>query len=176
VRAASFPPGCRVIDVGTGAGFPGLPLRIIHPQIALTCLEATGKKTEFITHVTACMDMTDVGVVHSRAEEIGHQAAHREQYDIALARAVARLPVLAEYMLPLLKRQGKMIALKGESAAHEVSAAQDALKLLGGELRKLITVELPEVAETHYLVVIEKVAASPVQFPRRPGIPSRKPL
>lgn len=176
VRAVKFVPGSRVIDVGAGAGFPGLPLRILHPKIALTSLEATGKKTEFISHICTRLSLSDVTVVHGRAEEIGHEAAHREQYDVALARAVARLPVLAEYLLPLLKRGGKMIALKGESAAHEVSAAQDALKLLGGEMRRLITVELPEVAETHYLVVIEKTAASPAHYPRRPGIPSRKPL
>jgi len=114
--------------------------------------------------------------VHGRAEEIGQEAALRESYDVALARAVARLPVLAEYLLPLLKIGGRMVAMKGESAAQEASDAQAALRLLGGEMRRLIPIELPEVAETHYLVLIDKVAASPAQYPRRAGIPSRKPL
>jgi 16S rRNA (guanine527-N7)-methyltransferase len=153
-----------------------LPLRIVCPQIALTCLEATGKKAEFIRHVADLLEMPDVTVVHGRAEEVGQDPAHREQYDVALARAVAQLPVLAEYMLPLLKIGGKMIALKGESAAREISAAQEALRLLGGEMRRLVAVELPEVAETHYLVVIGKVAASPTSYPRRAGVPSRRPL
>ncbi len=176
VRAVKFRPDQRVIDVGSGAGFPGLPLRILHPQIALTCLEATGKKIEYIRHVADLLEMPDVVAVHGRAEEIGQEPAHRETYDVALARAVARLPVLAEYLLPLLKVGGRMVAMKGESAAQETSDAQAALRLLGGEMRRLIPIELPEVAETHYLVLIDKVAASPAQYPRRAGIPSRKPL
>jgi 16S rRNA (guanine527-N7)-methyltransferase len=176
VRAVKFRPEQRVIDVGSGAGFPGLPLRILHPQIALTCLEATGKKIDYIRHVANLLEMPDVVAVHGRAEEIGQEAAHRESYDVALARAVARLPVLAEYLLPLLKIGGRMVAMKGESAAQEASDAQAALRLLGGEMRRLIPIELPEVAETHYLVLIDKVAASPAQYPRRAGIPSRKPL
>lgn len=176
VRAVTLQPGQRVIDVGAGAGFPGLPLRILFPKIALTSVEATSKKTDFIRHVANRLDMPDVTVLHARAEEIGQDAAHREYYDVALARAVAYLPVLAEYLLPLVRIGGKMIALKGESAAREASEAEAALRLLGGEMKRLIAVELPEVAETHHLIVIEKVAATPAQYPRRVGVPSRKPL
>ncbi|MFC1961212.1 16S rRNA (guanine(527)-N(7))-methyltransferase RsmG [Chloroflexota bacterium] len=176
LRAVRPSKGCRVIDVGTGAGFPGLPLKIVRPKINLTCLEATGKKVEYIQHVVNRIGLSGVSVLHGRAEEVGQQPAHREQYDVALARAVARLPVLAEYMLPLLKVGGKMIALKGESAAQEIGTAENALQLLGGEMRQLIPIELPEVAETHYLVLLEKVAASPTRYPRRPGVPGRKPL
>lgn len=176
VRAVGFAPGCRVIDVGAGAGFPGLPLRIMFPKMALCLLEATGKKTEYLQHVVDTLELGNVRVVNMRAEEAGQDPAHREQYDVALARAVARLPVLVEYLLPLLKVGGRMVAMKGESAAQEVSAAGESLRQLGGEMRRLIPVELPEVADTHYLVLIEKVAASPARYPRRPGIPSRKPL
>jgi len=139
-------------------------------------VEATGKKIEYLQHVLDRLAIRDVRLVHGRAEEIGQQPEHREQYDVALARAVARLPVLVEYLLPLLRVGGRMVALKGESAAQETSAAQGAMRLLGGELQRLIPVELPEVAETHYLVVIDKVAASPARYPRRPGVPARKPL
>ncbi len=166
----------RVIDVGAGAGFPGLPLKIVCPRISLVALEATGKKVEYIRHVIDLLGLTGAAALHGRAEEVGQQPEHREQYDVATARAVARLPVLAEYMLPLLKVGGKMVALKGESAAEEVQAAHNALRLLGGDVTRLIPVELPEVTETHYLVLIEKVAASPARYPRRPGLPSRKPL
>lgn len=176
LRAVTLKPGMRVIDVGSGAGFPGLPLRILRPQIALTCLEATAKKTDFIRHAADRLSLSGVQVVHARAEEAGQDSAHREQYDVVLARAVAHMPVLVEYLLPLVKVGGKMVALKGESAAREVGEAQAALRLLGGEMRQLITVELPEVVETHYLVVVEKVAASPAKYPRRAGIPSREPL
>jgi 16S rRNA (guanine527-N7)-methyltransferase len=176
LRAVKLQPGAKVIDVGAGAGFPGLPLRIVCPQIALALLESTGKKAEYLQHVVNLLELGNVQVVNLRAEEAGQDPAHREQYDVALARAVARLPVLVEYLLPLLKVGGKMVALKGESAAQEVTAAQEALRLLGGEMRRLLPVELPEVAETHYLVIIEKVAASPAKYPRRAGVPSRKPL
>lgn len=176
VRAVKLGAGCRVIDVGTGAGFPGLPLRIVQPQIALALLESTGKKADYLQHMVDTLEMTGVQVINKRAEEAGQDPALREQFDVAVARAVARLPVLAEYMLPLLKVGGMMVAMKGESAAQEVGAAQEALRLLGGEMRRLYTIELPEVAETHYLVLIEKVAASPHKYPRRSGVPSRKPL
>jgi len=176
MRATQFTSAARVIDVGSGAGFPGLPLRILNPSMNVTLLEATGKKIAFLEHISALLNLTNVRFLNARAEEAGQNPQHREQYDIVLARAVAHMPILAEYMLPLCKVGGRCIAMKGESAATEVHEADNALKLLGGRLGQLIPVELPHVAETHYLVVLHKVAATPSQFPRRPGLPTKKPL
>ncbi len=166
----------RVVDVGAGAGFPGLPLKIVRPQIQLTLLEATGKKTAFLEHVAAELKLSGTNVVNLRAEEAGQNSAHREQYDVVLARAVAHMPILAEYLLPLCKVGGRCIAMKGESAAAEIALAENALRLLGGRFVENIPIQLPHVAETHHLVVIEKIAPTPHHYPRKPGVPSKKPL
>ncbi len=166
----------RLIDVGTGAGFPGLPLRILLPTLHLTLLEATGKKTAFLQHVVDTLHLDHVEVVNLRAEEAGQLPQYRGHFDVVAARAVARLPVLAEYLLPLCKIGGRCIALKGESAAAEVQASRHAIRLLGGRFGSLIKVELPTVNEPHYLIVIEKVAATPPSYPRRPGLPAKAPL
>jgi len=115
-------------------------------------------------------------VVHARAEEIAHRPEHRETYDWALARAVAGLPVLVEYLLPFLRLGGKAIAQKGETGPAEAQAAEGALKLVGGRIHQVIPLELPGVVETRYLVVMEKAARTPADYPRRPGIPAKKPL
>lgn len=176
VLATRFTPGQRVIDVGTGAGFPGIPLRLIYPFIQLTLLEATAKKTEFLSLIVEQLHLDNVRVLTSRAEDAGQAPATREQYDLVLARAVAQMPVLGEYMLPLCRVGGQCIALKGENAAAEIQQAEDALRILGGRVKKLVPVELPQVTETHYLVIVEKVAATPPKYPRRAGMPSKRPL
>ena len=168
--------GLRVIDIGTGAGFPGMPLKIICPEIDLTLVESVGKKVRFLEHLVAMLDLTGVTVINARAEEVGREADHREAYDWAVARAVAGLNTLAEYLLPLVRVEGHALAQKGETASQEATAAEDAIKLLGGEIRQLTPVELPGVAETHYLVQIAKVAPTPEKYPRRPGMPSKRPL
>lgn len=168
--------GLRVIDVGSGAGFPGLPIKILCPGAQVTLLEATGKKAAFLDHIVRQLKLEDVTLINERAEVLGRMAEHREQYDWALARAVAGMSSLVEYLLPLCKIGGHCLALKGESAAQEVADAQHAIDVLGGHIVQLTPVELPTVAETHYLVDIEKVAATPPRFPRRPGMPAKKPL
>jgi 16S rRNA (guanine527-N7)-methyltransferase len=166
----------RMIDVGSGAGFPGLPLKIVCPEIRLTLLEATGKKVTFLEHLVGVLGLKDIEVIHGRAEELGHDPAHREQYDWAVARAVAEMPALAEFLLPLVRVGGAMLAQKGEGAAAEVHGADAAIAALGGRVRRLVTVELRGLAETRHLVVVDKVAATPEKYPRRPGIPRKRPL
>lgn len=166
----------RVIDVGTGAGFPGVPLKIMCPGVQLTLVEATGKKAAFCQHLVDALKLSEVVVVNARAEEIGRKPEHREQYDWAVARAVAEMPTLAEYLLPLVKRGGRALAQKGKDAPAETYGAGKAIQTLGGELEQIVEVELPGVVEPRYLVVLKKVAATPPRYPRRPGVPAKTPL
>jgi 16S rRNA (guanine527-N7)-methyltransferase len=175
-RLALNRPNARVIDVGTGAGFPGIPLKLVCPGISLTLLEATGKKVMFLEHVMARLGLRRVSAIKARAEELAHDPAHREQYDLALARAVAELPAVVEYTLPFCKIGGWVIAQKGEAGAAEAWSADRAITLLGGELRRVMPVELPGLPEDRSLVVIEKISPTPEACPRRPGIPSKRPL
>ncbi|MCD4686993.1 MAG: 16S rRNA (guanine(527)-N(7))-methyltransferase RsmG [Anaerolineae bacterium] len=176
ILAVPFASGQRVIDVGTGAGFPGLPLRLVYPQIELTLLEATAKKASFLGHLAQSLKLDNIRILNQRAEEAGQDTDTREQFDIVLARAVAGMSVLMEYLLPLCKVGGCCVALKGESAAAEVQQAEHALRILGGHVKKILPVELPRVTETHHLVIVEKTAATPPKYPRRPGMPSKRPL
>lgn len=169
-------PPSSLIDVGTGAGFPGIPLKILHPSLSLTLVESVGKKAEFCKHVVETLGLDKVEVLQTRAEEVGQIAKHRERYDWAVARAVANLPILVEYLLPLVRVGGGVLAQKGDSGPAEAQASERAIKLLGGRLRQLVKVNLPGVAEDRYLVIIDKIAATPPSYPRRVGIPMKKPL
>ena len=176
LKAMRDTPMDRVVDVGAGAGFPGLPLKIVCPPMRLTLVESVGKKASFCQHVVDTLGLESVTVLAERAEVVGTLPEHRERYDWALARAVAALPVLAEYLLPLVQIGGRVLAMKGESGPAEAHASERAFQLLGGHLRQLLPVTLPGVEEQRYLVVIDKVAATPDRFPRRVGIPSKRPL
>jgi 16S rRNA (guanine527-N7)-methyltransferase len=169
-------PPRSLVDVGTGAGFPGLVLKILYPGMALTLVESVGKKASFCQHMVEKLALEEVTVLTARAEEAGQMPRHREKYDWAVARAVANLPVLAELLLPLVRVGGAMLAQKGEGAPAETQSAEKALKLLGGSLRQLIPVALPGVVEERTLVVVDKVAATPPSYPRRAGTPAKKPL
>jgi 16S rRNA (guanine527-N7)-methyltransferase len=169
-------PALNVIDVGTGAGFPGLPLKIIKPGLSLTLIESVGKKANFCNHIIQKLRLEDVQVISERAELMGQNPEHRERYDWAIARAVAKMPVLMELLLPLVRVGGRALAMKGSNAPAEVQTAEQAIRLLGGKLQRLAPVTLPGVAEERYLVVIEKTAATPKGYPRRPGLPAKKPL
>jgi 16S rRNA (guanine527-N7)-methyltransferase len=171
-----FAGGVQVIDVGTGAGYPGIPLKIVCPGMRLTLLEATKKKVAFLEHLIAELGLMDVRAIHARSEHLGQDPLHRERYDWALARAVAKMPTLVEYLLPLTRVGGAMLAQKGEDAPAEVQEADKAISTLGGQVRQLVPVHLRGLAETRYLVVVDKIAPTPERYPRRPGMPNKRPL
>ncbi|GAB4581275.1 MAG: 16S rRNA (guanine(527)-N(7))-methyltransferase RsmG [Anaerolineales bacterium] len=175
LRAMHNTPVDRVIDVGTGAGFPGLVLKIVCPDMHLTLVESVGKKAAFCAEVVRILGLENVDIHPTRAEELGHSPEHRAQYDWAVARAVAPLPVLAEYLLPFVKEGGKMLAQKGRETAQELNQAKNAFTLLGGELDQILPVPVPG-GDAHTLIVVAKTRPTPDRFPRRAGIPAKRPL
>ena len=176
VLAWKTSPPNHLIDVGTGAGFPGIPLKILYPHMKLTLVESVGKKAMFCQHLVQALGLEHVEVIQARAEDLGQKPEYREKYDWAIARAVANLHVLSEYLIPLVKIGGNILAQKGESGPAEAQSAEEAMQILGGKLKQLIPVHLPSVAEDRYLVVVEKIAATPPKYPRKPGIPMKMPL
>lgn len=165
-----------LMDIGTGAGFPGIPLKIVFPQLHLALVESVGKKSAFCQLVVDELALSCTEVLTGRAEDLAHQNKYRERFDMVVARAVANMPVLVEYLLPFARVGGKMIAQKGISAHEETQSAGHAMKVLGGELENVHPVVLPGVSDERFLVVIKKTAATPPLYPRRSGLPSKKPL
>ena len=170
-----LPPGpLRVIDVGSGGGLPGLPLRLARPDLALTLLEANQRKAAFLVQACATLGLADVEVVARRAEEAGRDPRHRESYDFAVARALAPMPVLVELCLPFVAVGGRLLAMKTDAAA-EANLAEAAIHRLGGRLVE-IGRAVSSARSFGQVVVIEKVRATPSEYPRRPGVPERRPL
>ena len=166
----------RLIDVGTGAGLPGLPVKIAFPTIKLVLLEATAKKASFLHHLKQKLGLDDVEIVVGRAEEVAHETQYRERFDIVLSRAVAPLPALVELALPFCAISGSFIAQKKGAIDLEISRAAKAISLLGGNLRQVKRIDLKEFSDERYLVIIDKVSPTPEQYPRRPGMPAKRPL
>lgn len=165
-----------LIDIGTGAGFPGIPLKILDPQLKLVLVESIEKKARFCQHILDTLQLQDAQVVVERAEAVGQNAAHREQYDCAVARAVAVLPVLLEYLLPLVRVGGIAIAQKSAAVEDELAQARNACAILGGVDMHVQQVTIPGLDAERNLVIVEKVKPTPATYPRRIGLPSKKPL
>ena len=171
----SSPPR-SLIDVGTGAGFPGIPLKLVYPHLRLTLVESIQKKAGFCQHVVETLGLRQVTVLAQRAEDVGQDPQHREAYDVATGRAVAPMPTLVEYLLPLVRIGGMVIMQKGENAPAETQQSEKVIARLGGQLRKIMPIALPAVVEDRYLVVLDKVAQTPAEYPRRTGLPAKQPL
>ncbi len=171
-----FKEGAKIIDVGTGAGFPGLPLKIFRPDLKLTLFDSLNKRILFLQTVAQNLGISDINFVHNRAEDGGKNKQLREQYDIAVSRAVARLNILCEWCLPFVAVGGFFIALKGSQYSQEVDEARGALQLLGGEIAKVEKIKLPGLDDVRAVVYIKKIKKTPMTYPRRPGVAEKNPL
>ena len=166
--------GQNVIDVGTGAGFPGIPLSIVNNE-NITLLDSLNKRIIFLEEVINKLELKNIKAVHARVEEFAKNKKEREMYDVATSRAVAPLNVLLEYLLPLVKVVGKCICMKG-SNTEEIDEAKNALKVLGGEIEKIKKIILPESDIIRNIIIVKKVKETPLKYPRKPGTPSKEPI
>ena len=166
----------QLVDVGSGAGFPGIPMAITSSNIDITLVESTEKKCAFMNQIITNLKLSNVRVLNERAEHLGQDCEHRERYDWAIARAVASLPVLAEYLLPLTRLSGYCLAQKTLVSELELSQVTTTLSKLGGHLDHIVPVDLPGINQARHLIVMRKMAATPNKYPRRPGVPQKRPL
>jgi 16S rRNA (guanine527-N7)-methyltransferase len=170
-----IPPESRLVDVGAGAGFPAIPLAVVRPDISVTAVESVGKKCRFIEETAQKLSLSNLTVLNARSEDLGRDPKHRERYDIAIARAVAALPVLLELCIPFVKPEGMFLAMKGLSYQTELDTAANALKALNVELEDVLQFEHPAL-EGSRVLLFSKTAPTPKAYPRQAGIPAKKPL
>ena len=164
----------ELIDIGTGAGFPGIPIKILLPDLNVILVESVGKKADFCREVIARLGLQGIQVVMGRAEELGQDPSFRERFNVGIARAVAQLDTLAEYLLPFIQLGGRMLALKGHAGPEEVQNAEYAIQVLGGKVNKLVPVILPGICEDRFIIIIDKISSTPQKYPRRVGIPTKR--
>lgn len=167
---------CKLIDVGTGAGFPGIPLAIFRKEINITLLDSLNKRINFLNEVIKSLELNNCMAIHGRAEDLGKNNEYREQYDVAVSRAVAPLNVLLEYLLPLVKVGGICICMKGPKIEEEINTINNALKKLGGKVEEKNNIKLHNQEIERNIVIIKKISKTDMEYPRNAGIPSKKPL
>lgn len=166
----------KVIDIGTGAGFPGIPLKIMNKNTKITLLDSLNKRINFLNIVIEKLDLSNIQAIHGRAEEIARNKLYREKYDVAVSRAVANLSTLTEYMLPFVKIGGKCICMKGANVNEELERAQNAIKELGGEIERVDNFYLSDNDNERNIIVIKKIKKTKSKYPRKAGTPSKEPL
>lgn len=166
----------RLLDLGSGAGLPGIALKIARGELDVMLMDSVGKKMQFCETVIAALGLNGIRAVHARAEEVAHQANYREQFDIVIARAVAPLNTLVEYLLPFARVGAQVIAMKGSDAVAELEQARSAIKLLGGEVERVVETHLPNAPDKRTLISIRKISATKKLYPRQSGAPRNKPL
>ena len=176
ISGQAMPEGSRLIDVGTGAGFPGLPLAIVYPGLQVTLMDSLNKRIRFLDDTVRQLGLTNVRTVHARAEELARNKQHREQYDLCCSRAVANISTLSEYCLPFIKQGGLFISYKSEKAEEELQESGRAITILGGKLDDKIRFILPGTDYQRILLLIRKIKATPGKYPRKAGTPSKEPL
>jgi 16S rRNA (guanine527-N7)-methyltransferase len=174
-QPAANRPTAKVIDIGTGAGVPGIPLKIVFPEIKLSLMDSTGKKITFLNHLKQKLGLDDITIINGRAEELGHQI-YRESFDLVMARGLAPMPTLAELTIPFCRIGGKAVLHKKGDIKDEMNSAKRAIAVTGGKLLEIKPVTLTEFPDNRVLVVIEKIAPTPEQYPRGSGLPVNKPL
>ena len=166
----------KIADIGTGAGFPGIPLKILNPDNDIVLIDSLNKRINFLNEVIKSNNLNKIQAIHARAEEIGHNNNYRGQFDVVTSRAVAKLNVLLEYMLPLVKIGGKCICLKGPNIEQEIDEAKNALDILGGKITKIEEITLPDSDNKRTIIEILSVKHSPNKYPRKAGTPTNSPL
>ena len=168
--------GSTVVDVGTGAGFPGIPLSIMNPTLKITLVDSLNKRLIFLQEVINELDLKNVELVHARAEEFGRNKKYREKFDVATSRAVANMATLSEYLLPLVKINGKAISMKAGNASQEIEDAKKAIKTLGGNIKTIEEFNLPQSDIGRTIIIIDKISGTPEKYPRKPGTPAKEPI
>ena len=171
-----FKNNIRVIDIGTGGGFPGIPLKIINESLDMVLLDSTNKKIRFLEEVIEKLELNNISPIHGRAEELGRTEEHRERYDIAISRAVASLDTLSEYALPFVNLGGHFISMKGPDVEEELEEGKRAIETLGGKIKAIEKIQIPDTDIVHSLIIIEKIKRTPTKYPRAGGKPKKQPL
>mgnify|MGYP004614816981 CR=1 FL=1 len=165
-----------LVDIGTGAGFPGIPIKIYRPDVKVTLVDSLNKRINFLNEIISELELKDINTIHSRVEEFGKNKRYREQFDIVTARAVANLTVLSEYLLPLTKIDGKCICMKGSEIQEEFNDSKNAIRILGGQIENIYKFNLPKSDILRNIVIIKKVNNTPNKYPRKPGTPTKEPI